>query len=86
MKGLKSTKNAQVDKTCLVYIIYGLNFLTILALCAASIVRFTYFGASEAPKDPFYYMLTFYLFPMAGLLVAAEFQYPRIIKYFQFLG
>ena len=75
-----------VDRTCLVYILQALNFLSILALCAAAIVRFTYFGDEQAPKDPFFFMLTFYLFPMAALLLAAEMQYQRVLKYFQFLG
>ena len=60
--------------------------MSILALCAAAVVRFCNFGSDEAPKDPFYYMLTFYLFPVAALLVAAELQWQRVIKYFQFLG
>ena len=41
-------------------------------MCAAAIVRFTYFGKDEAPSDPFFYILTFYLFPFAGLLLIAE--------------
>ena len=31
-------------------------------------------------------MLTFYLFPIAALLVVAEIQLQRVLKYFQFLG
>lgn len=61
-----------VDKTCLLKIIQVLNYLSIVSLIVAAIVRFTYFGSEEAPSDPFYYLLTFYLFPIAALLVVAE--------------
>lgn len=60
-----------MDRTCLHYITHILNFLTIIGLCAAAIVRFTYFGKEDAPTDPFFYILTFYLFPFAGLLLVA---------------
>ena len=44
----------------------------ILGLCAAAVVRFTYFGKDDAPSDPFFYILTFYMFPFAGLLLVAQ--------------
>jgi len=55
-------------------------------MCAAAIVRFTYFGKDKAPTDPFFYIFTFYLFPFAGLLLIAELRYERVLKYFEFLG
>ena len=58
----------------------------ILSLCASAIVRFTYFGKDEAPSDPFFYILTFYLIPFAGLLLVAELRWQRVLKYFQFIG
>jgi peptidoglycan/LPS O-acetylase OafA/YrhL len=69
-----------------VRIVQGLNFLTILAMCAAAIVRFTYFGKDDGPTDPFFYIFTFYLFPFAGLLLISELRYERVLKYFEFLG
>ena len=75
-----------MDRHCLHYITHILNFLIILGLCAAAVVRFTYFGSNEAPSDPFFYILTFYLFPFAGLLLVAQLQWQRVLKYFQFLG
>ena len=75
-----------VDKTCLIYILQGLNWITYLALTVDIVVRFVNFGSDKAPKDPFYYMLTFYLIPVVALLVCAELQWQRVIKYFQFLG
>ena len=58
-----------------------------MSLCAAAIVRFTYFGDKDlAPSDPFFYMFTFYLFPFAGLLLVAELRWQRLLKYFSFLG
>lgn len=75
-----------VDKTCLLKIIQVMNYLSILAIVVAAVCRFTYFSGDEAPSDPFYYMLTFYLFPIAGLLVVAEMQWQKFLKYFQFLG
>ena len=75
-----------MDKTCILYILNALNFLSILALIAAAIARFTYFGDSEAPTDPFFYILTFYLFPVAALLMVAELGFQSVLKYFAFLG
>ena len=60
--------------------------MTILGLCAAAVVRFTYFGKDDPPTDPFFYLLTFYLIPFAGLLLVAQIQWQRVLKYFQFLG
>ena len=57
-----------------------------MALCAAAIVRFTNFAGDKRPTDPFYYILTFYLFPFAGLLLVAELRWQRFLKYFEFLG
>ena len=51
------------------------NFLIILGLCATTIVRFTYFGKENPPTDPFFYILTFYLIPFAGLLLVAQLQW-----------
>lgn len=78
--------DSNVDRTCLNYIVHILNFFVILSLCAAAIVRFTYFAKEDSPSDPFFYILTCYLFPFAGLLLVAEIQYQTILKYFQFLG
>ena len=75
-----------MDRTCLHYITHILNFFIILGLCAAAVVRFTYFGKDDAPADPFFYILTLYLIPFAGLLLVAQLQWQRVLKYFQFLG
>ena len=61
-----------MDRTCLHYITHILNFLIILGLCATAVVRFTYFAADKPPTDPFFYILTFYLFPFAALLLVAQ--------------
>ena len=45
------------------------------------------FGAGEdAPKDPFFYLLTIYLIPFCFLLISAEVKWTRVLKYVQFLG
>ena len=75
-----------VDRTCLHWIVTILNFFVCIALCADAIVRFTYFGADKAPTDPFFYIMTFYLIPFAGLFLVAEMQWQRVLKYFQFIG
>ena len=40
----------------------------------------------EAPKDPFFYLLTIYLIPFALLLLCAEMHWTTVLKYVQFLG
>jgi len=68
-------KNNDVDRTCLHWIVHILNFMVIVALAADAIVRFTYFGAESPPSDPFFYILTIYLIPFAGLFLVAEMQW-----------
>ena len=57
-----------------------------IGILAAAIVRFTFFGKDDGPTDPFYYILTIYLIPFAGLLLVAQLQWQRVLKYFQFIG
>ena len=57
-----------------------------IGILAASIVRFTYFGKDDGPTDPFFYILTIYLIPFAGLLLTAQLQWQRVLKYFKFIG
>ena len=68
----KQKQNHKSWTTWLAYISQAFNFIAILAICAASIVRFTYFGDEDPPKEPFFYILTFYLIPFAALLAIAE--------------
>lgn len=61
--------------------------MSILGLLADTIVRFTLFTkGEEAPKDPFFYLLTVYMVPFCFLLICAEFKWTRVLKYVQFLG
>ena len=41
---------------------------------------------ADNPSDPFFYILTFYLPVFAALLLVAELQYERILKYFEFMA
>lgn len=69
----------------------GLNYIAVLVLIADFICRCVTFskknsdGASLAPKNPFYYLLTFYLIPFAFLILAAELEWRSVIKYVMFL-
>ena len=63
-----------------------MNYLTVVALISASVVRFTNFSGEEKPTDPFYYLLTFYLIPFGLLVLTAELRVQRVLKYFEFLG
>ena len=63
-----------------------MNYMTVIGLLSASIVRFTEFGATDKPSDPFFYMLTIYLIPFALLILFAELRWQRMLKYFEFLG
>ena len=83
---MRDENGEEVDKTCLLYILNGFNFISILALVASGVSRLTYFGEKDSPSDPFFYILTIYLFPMAALMLIAEMSWHRVLKYFQFLG
>ena len=76
----------KINKSCLAYIAQALNFITILGILAVTIVRFTFFAKENPPKDPFYYILTFYLIPFAGLLLIAELRWEVVLKHFEFLS
>lgn len=81
-----NTSHAEVNQSCIEKLCSILNYLTVLALIAASVVRFTHFTGEDAPSDPFFYLLTIYLIPFALLVLFAELRYARVLKYFEFLG
>ena len=78
--------NGILAKICI-----GLNFLGVAVLVADFCCRCAQFakkdhtGASLAPKNPFYYLLTIYLIPVALLALAAELQWRPMLKYIMFL-
>lgn len=65
-----------------------LNYIAIVALFVAFVFRsMLAFGESdEKPKDPFFYLMTLYLLPFAGLLLTAELGWHSVLKYFEFAG
>ena len=80
-------ESAPAEPGCLGRILQIVNVLSILGLLATAVVRFTLFGAGEnAPKDPFFYLMTIYLIPFCFLLISAELKWARVLKYVQFLG
>ena len=84
---MKADAHPAVDTGCLHRILQVVNILSILGLLADTIVRFTLFTkGDEAPKDPFFYLLTVYMVPFCFLLICAEFKWTRVLKYVQFLG
>merc|ERR1719266_55845 len=84
---MKHQSTGAVNNGCLQRVVQVVNILSILGLLAAAVVRFTLFGAGEeAPKDPFFYLLTIYLVPFCFLLISAEVKWTRVLKYVQFLG
>lgn len=87
MKDNEGDSKSQINIGCLARIIQILNFMSILGLIGTAIARFTMFGkGEEAPKDPFFYLLTIYLIPFALLLLCAEMHWKTVLKYVQFLG
>ena len=90
MKKSSVTNKKQIDKTCIERICQVMNYMTVISLLSASVVRFTHWGdevkEGEKPKDPFFYLLTIYLIPFAILIFAAELRWQRMLKYFEFLG
>ena len=80
-------ESAPANTGCLCRMLQIINVLCILGLLANAVVRFTLFGAGEdAPKDPFFYLMTIYLIPFCFLLISAELKWTRVLKYVQFLG
>jgi hypothetical protein len=59
-----------------------LNYICALALLVSVVLRFIDFGTS---KDPFFYLLTFYLIAFSALLVIAELRLRSVIVYVEFL-
>lgn len=84
-------KTSQKANVILAKICIGLNFLGVVVLVADFICRCAQMakkddtGASLAPKNPFYYLLTIYLIPFTLLVLAAELQWRPILKYIMFL-
>ena len=84
---MKEESSPAINIGCLARVIQIMNLLSILALVGTAIARFTMFGkGEEAPKDPFFYLLTIYLIPFSFLLLCAEMHWTFILKYLQFLG
>lgn len=68
-----------------------LNYISALGLIGDFIARWVMIskkdsdGKSSAPKDPFYYFLTIYMLPFAFLIIIAEAEWRRVLKYVLFL-
>ena len=75
-----------MDKSCVERVCQVMNYMTVIGLMSASVVRFTYFSGEDSPSDPFFYLLTIYLIPFALLILFAELRWQRMLKYFEFMG
>lgn len=70
------------DKSIFVRIVRTLNLLCAAGMVIDALNRFFDF---QRQSDPFFYLLTFYLFGFATLLVMAEIRYKPVIVYVEFL-
>ena len=92
----------QPKKQIFSIIVKCLNYASVLLLIVCCIFRFISYGptvASEGyldnnsnivlidqPSDPFYYVMTFCLLPLSGLMLISEIQYKPVLKYVEFIG
>jgi hypothetical protein len=72
-----------VEKRLMVKIVKVLNYISALLMLVAAILRCIAFKTST---DPFFFLLTFYLFGFAVLLVIAEIKVKRVIVYVEILN
>lgn len=72
-----------VDKRFMLKVVKGLNFLSALMMIADIVLRFMAF---KDETDPFFFLLTFYLFGFSSLLILAELNIRRVIVYVEFLN
>ncbi|CDW89795.1 UNKNOWN [Stylonychia lemnae] len=75
-------KSQMADKSIFVRIVRLFNLLSAALMIIDAINRFFDF---QRQSDPFFFLLTFYLFGFAALLVMAEIRYKRVIAYVEFL-
>jgi FtsH-binding integral membrane protein len=73
-----------VEKRLMVKIVKVLNYISALLMLVAAILRCIAFKTST--DDPFFFLLTFYLFGFAVLLVIAEIKVKRVIVYVEILN
>lgn len=70
------------DKSIFVRIVRLMNFIAALMMVINAIIRFTDFSDQS---DAFFFILTFYLFGFAALLIMAEMRYKKVLVYLEFL-
>lgn len=70
------------DKSIFVRVVRLLNFICAFLMLVDAFARFFDFDEED---DGFFYVLTFYLFGFAGLLILAEIRQEHVIMYLEFL-
>jgi hypothetical protein len=70
------------DKAIFVRIVRLMNFICAGAMVVDAVSRLFEF---QNQSDPFFFLLTFYLFGFATLLVMAEIRYKKVLVYLEFL-
>src|SRR4051812_28608062 len=70
------------DKSIFVRIVRLMNFIAALLMCIDAFIRFFDFNDEN---DGFFFILTFYLFGFAALLIMAEMRYKKVLVYLEFL-
>ena len=71
------------DKRFMIKVVKVLNLLCALLMLVDIVFRFTAF---KTQSDPFFFLLTFYMFGFAALLIVAELNIKRILVYVEFLN
>ena len=71
-----------VDKLVLVRVVKLLNIFAALMMIADAVLRILDFKDNS---DPFFFLLTFYLFGFSLLLVLAELRIKKVIVFVEFL-
>ena len=80
---MEEERSSGPDTQLLIKIAKVMNYLTALVMIADVICRFFNFAKS---KDPFFFLLTFYLIGFAVLLVIAEAGIRKVLVYVEILS
>ena len=74
------------EKSFFQKLIKGFNYICSVSMFITAIYRFATYDAVKIKMDGFYLAFTIYLFVFGGLLIAAEYQYIKILQYIEFLA
>lgn len=72
-----------VEKLFMIKLAKIMNYVSCLLMIVSIILRFVDFGSTS---NPFFYLLTFYMFGFGALLFLAELRISKVLAYVMFLS